>query len=306
MVESRWLALARTGVIALGAVGLVASTRDRRRAASLDATFVRDGRRRARFRGALGRSGRPRRPAAWSPGSGSTRARPDAAPCRANGWPSAPTASRSSQVIDLPPESFAAGPFGRIVLVGSDDGPSSRLEAVDVAPGAPGRSAREATSSGGRPSTRPAGPVYEMRVDRVTRADLGIWARPLDGGRRRPPRSSPRSDPTRVSADLQHRIRLGRGRRPTLAVQSCGEAACRTRILDPATGGSAASTSPTSGRSSGWTATSLVTYGACPGLPCPIVATDIATGDRPILADAAGFGASRSRRRDGRRSSTRS
>ena len=32
----------------------------------------------------------------------------------------------------------------------------------------------------------------------------------------------------------------------------------------------------------------LVSYGACPGSPCPIVATDIASGSSSVIVDAAG------------------
>ncbi len=39
------------------------------------------------------------------------------------------------RTLDLPAESFAAGPFGRVVLVGADDGVSSTLRLLDVAAG---------------------------------------------------------------------------------------------------------------------------------------------------------------------------
>ena len=42
---------------------------------------------------------------------------------------------RDHRVLDLDPESFAAGPFGTVVLVGTDDGSRSRLLALDVAGG---------------------------------------------------------------------------------------------------------------------------------------------------------------------------
>jgi hypothetical protein len=39
---------------------------------------------------------------------------------------------RAAGIRDLPAESFAAGPFGRVVLVGSDDGVASELLAIDM------------------------------------------------------------------------------------------------------------------------------------------------------------------------------
>ena len=41
----------------------------------------------------------------------------------------------SEKVMALPPESFAAGPFGRLLLVGADDGTVTRLFAIDAATG---------------------------------------------------------------------------------------------------------------------------------------------------------------------------
>ena len=45
------------------------------------------------------------------------------------------TVGRVSAQLELPAESFAAGPFGRAVLVGADDGRSSTLRALDATSG---------------------------------------------------------------------------------------------------------------------------------------------------------------------------
>ena len=192
---------------------------------------------------------------------------------------------RASRVMDLPPESFAAGPFGRIVLVGSDDGTASRLEAVNVADGCSWLVGEESAVIR-RATIDPVGTtVYEMRVDRATRADLGIWTRPLDG-------SMPS---VRVLDPIGVDERFGRTyatefvwdiRGHALAVQSCGEAACRTRVIDPAGGEPRLVAEPDLGALVGLDGQVMVTYAACPGLPCPILATDIATGARSVLADA--------------------
>jgi len=193
---------------------------------------------------------------------------------------------RSSQYVDLPAESFAAGPFGRLILVGADDGASSRLAAIDVVIQCSWPLATEASVIR-RATIDPAGQtVYEMRVDRATRDDLGIWARPVDGS----------SSAVRVVEPIAADQRFG----PTftteliwslagdrLAVQSCGEIACRTRLIDPATGGIVPVTEPDLGSMIGHQDGVIVTYAACPGLPCPIVAIDTATGARSRLADSA-------------------
>jgi hypothetical protein len=192
---------------------------------------------------------------------------------------------RSSRFMDLPPESFAAGPFGRIVLVGTDDGTTSRLEAVDVVAQCSWSVDQDAAVIR-RGTIDPGGEtIFEMRVDRTTRTDLGIWARPLSG----------RLPAVRVIEPISADERFG----PTwttefawdlsarsLAIQSCGEAACRTQVVDPAGGMLRAVAEPDLGTMVGLDGDTLVTYAACPGLPCPIIATDLVTGTRAVLADA--------------------
>ena len=193
---------------------------------------------------------------------------------------------RGSRILDLPPESFAAGPFGRVVLVGSDDGSASRLRAVDVA----GRCAwdlDETTDVIRRATVDPAGlAIHEMRVDRATRADLGIWSHPIDG-------SGPA---TRVLGPIEADPRFGRTfstefawdlEATRLVVQSCAEVACRSRMVMP-TGETAPSLDdPGLGLLVGLDADRLVTYAACPGLPCPVIATNLTTGQRTELPDGA-------------------
>jgi hypothetical protein len=193
---------------------------------------------------------------------------------------------RSSQYVDLPAESFAAGPFGHLVLTGADDGTISRLAAIDVVGQCLWPIATE-TSVIRRATIDPAGQtVYEMRVDRETRADLGIWSRPLDG-------SSP---PTRVLDPIAGDERFGATfttefawnvSGDNLAIQSCGEAACRTRVVDTAGDLVHAIADPDLGTLIGLDQEVLVSYEACPGFPCPIVATNLSTGTRSVLADQA-------------------
>jgi hypothetical protein len=283
--ESRWLRWIGTGVIAIVAVGSVAST-------------------------AVGAGQRPWKATPCVDGAGERKAARSTDPIaladiRVQPWfrldPSLDRTGaldgqrlavgldgvRSSWFLDLPPESFAAGPFGGIVLVGSDDGASSRLEALDVT-GECAWTAAEGVDDVVRRATIDAQgeTVYEMRVDRSSRADLGVWARPIDG-------TAPAVqvlDPiepddrfgltytTELSWDLS-------GQR--LAVQSCGEAACRTRVFDPRSGSLRVIAEPDLGGIVGLDGDDLVTYAACPGLPCPVLAVDLETGSRRVLAEAA-------------------
>jgi hypothetical protein len=189
---------------------------------------------------------------------------------------------RDGIATELPNESFVAGPFGRVVLVGTDDGATSRLVAYDVAgvcawPIATERDViRRATLD---PET---GTVYETRVRRSGRADLGIWRRSLDG----------HVEAARVLVPLPADERFG----PTfateftwdpagtrLAVQSCGELACRTRFVVGPVGSPDPIADPGDGLLVGLDADRLVAYQACRGYPCPIAVTDRATGTKRVL-----------------------
>jgi hypothetical protein len=195
---------------------------------------------------------------------------------------------RAVRTMELPPESFASGPYGRTVLIGSDDGSASRLQAVDLGAGCAWALAEESTVIR-RATIDPAGEVvYEARVDRLTRADLGVWSRPLDGTG--PARSVlPPLDPDdrfgrTFSTEFAWALD-GRG----LAVQSCGEVACRTRIIGFDGRPARELAEPDLGLLAGFDGDRMVTYAACRGLPCPIVATDLTSGVRRVLSADAGL-----------------
>jgi hypothetical protein len=127
-------------------------------------------------------------------------------------------------------------------------------------------------------------------VDRGDRADLGVWRRPRDGSAR----------PERVLPPIEPDERFG----PTyltelswsvdgsrLVVQSCGQLACRSRVLDVATGDVVTVDDPDLGDAIGVAGDDLVTYLACRGLPCPIVAIELDGGARTVVTEAAGFAA---------------
>jgi hypothetical protein len=189
--------------------------------------------------------------------------------------------------IALPPESFAAGPFGRLVLVGSDDGRVSTLRAIDVSASCARLIAR-VSSVVRRAVIDPAGTaIYEFRVDRATRADLGVWRRPLAGG-----------PANRILASLPADARFGRTYSTELAwsvegdrlvVQQCGQTSCRTRLVDPATGRVSTIARPDLGELVGVADGRVVVYAACRGLPCPILSVEAATGRTTVVAKAAGL-----------------
>jgi hypothetical protein len=189
--------------------------------------------------------------------------------------------------IDLPAESFAAGPFGGLILVGEDDGATSALSTLDPVAGC--RSTVDATTDVIRRATvSPDGfTIYEARVARTTRADLGVWSRSLDG-----------VGPSRlVLPPLDPDGRFGRtwataftwsAEGDRLAIQSCGAAACRTRLFDPSDGSTTLVDDPALGILVGVAGDRLIAHDACRGFPCGLVATDLVSGARQVLAEDAG------------------
>ncbi|MEO5885478.1 MAG: hypothetical protein ABIQ58_08195 [Candidatus Limnocylindrales bacterium] len=274
MLESRWGRRLGPGIAAMGAILAIAST-------TLGAPAV---------------EGRP--PPACSGGTSL-----DASP-GAVAWyrldPVLAAGSRVGQRLDLgrvggrtwtmrlAPESFATTPTDGRIVVGTDDGIRSTVSVVDVERGC---ATIVATSTDviRRAVIAPDGAtVYEFRVRRTDRADLGLWRR------------TPGHDAVRVvdpiSADATFGITWTTdlawstdGR--SLAMTSCGEVACRTRVVDVASGDVRAVTDPQFGRVVGLADDHLVVRGACRGLPCPLIAVDLRDASARTLAQAAGLAA---------------
>lgn len=72
-----------------------------------------------------------------------------------------------------------------------------------------------------------------------------------------------------------------------LAVQSCGFEACRTRVLDVASGIVSSFAAPGQGALIGLTKQHLITYGVCPGLPCTVLGIDLGTAQQTVLTSTA-------------------
>ena len=192
-----------------------------------------------------------------------------------------------ARTVELASESFAAGPFGSFVLTGSDDGRQSALHLLDLEAGC-ARSVGTERDVIRRATIDPSGSwIYEFRVDRRTRADRGVWRRPLDGS----------STPRRVlepiapddrfgltfSTDLAWSIEADR-----LVVQSCGAFACRMRVFEPGTEAVTLIDEPDLGELIGLAADRLVTYAACRGMPCAVVSTALSDRSRSVLVEPAG------------------
>lgn len=196
---------------------------------------------------------------------------------------------RGAFELPLGVESFASGPAGGRILVGNDDGRRSTVRILDV-----GRRCAAVVHEGRdlirRAVLEPSGDgIVEFRLDRSSRADLGVWSRPLDG-----------TQPRRLLEPLGPNARIGRvfatelswstdGRR--LVVTSCGESFCLARILDRSSGRVTTVDDPRVGEVIGLVGDDLVAYGGCPWLPCEIVAMNLRTGRVRDLAPGAGLAA---------------
>ncbi len=190
-------------------------------------------------------------------------------------------------VVDMAGESFAAAPVDGEIVVGTDDGRRSIVRVIDgrrgcvVAGFETGGLVRRAVLDRGGDT------VIELRLDRRTRADLGIWRRPLGGG-----------EGERIADPLPASSRLGpifstelawSQERQRIVVTSCGAAACLLRVIDPAGGSPVTVDDPEIGEAIGLSESTLIAYGGCPALPCSIVAHDLATGRTSVIAPLAGL-----------------
>ncbi len=201
-----------------------------------------------------------------------------------------PDGTRTAR-IRLPAESFAAVPVKGLLVYGSDDGAASEVRVVRLADGCDARLVRSRDVIR-RATLDPSGSmVYVHRVDRRTRADLGIWRYAIAGA----------MDPVRVMPHLPDPAAgpFGRtfltlftwsGSGRTLAVQSCGEVECRTRLLDTRTGAWTLDDRHGQGELVALSDTERYGYAACHVLPCRIEAIGTG-GSRRTLAASAGIAA---------------
>jgi hypothetical protein len=190
--------------------------------------------------------------------------------------------------LDLAAESFASGPVGGAVLVGDDDGARSRLRWLDVARACWSEVAVETAVIRSAVSASDGSATWEHRVDRRSRADLGVWQRaPIASGARRPVRVLPGLAPD-PAAGPTFATDLSVASDGRLVVTSCGELACRTRVVDPGTR-SVASVSGT-GPALGVSGARLVAMAACSSLPCAVETRDLVSGAASLIATTDGTG----------------
>jgi hypothetical protein len=185
----------------------------------------------------------------------------------------------------LSAESFAAAPVANVVVFGQRDSSGSKVRAVDLETScefslfATTDAVRSAVISPGLDT------LYVHSVTASNRADRGVRLVDLGAGTSRvvvPP--LPAAEPFGITFATLLRWSLASSE---LAVQSCGMALCRTRVLDVASGRIQTIADPLHGQLVGATADRLVAFDVCPGRPCPLLAIDRSTGAATRLVDDA-------------------
>jgi hypothetical protein len=197
---------------------------------------------------------------------------------------------RRARIVDMDPESFAAGPFAGLILAGTDDGAHSSLSVIDPAGGCAVEIDRSTDIIRRATLTPERDAVLEFRLDRDTRAELGTFRVPIG--------DHAATAILRVVDPIEPDERFG----PTwttefawsddggrLAIQSCGAIACRTRVLDQVSGAVAQFGDLSHGDLVGVAGGHVVLREACGGLPCPLLSIDIDSGEQVTLDDEAGL-----------------
>ncbi len=216
------------------------------------------------------------------------------------------TGAATTGGLDLPPESFVSGPVDGLIVVATDDGSRSTVRILSAA-AACGMVIHE-TAAVVRTAIidRHDHSVLAYLIDRSTRADLGTWRLAIAPAAATEARlvAPPLGELARSVGTVWGTGLLLDTQGNQLAVQSCTDLGCLTRIFDLSHPGAA----PTvihgidEGPMLGFAGSTVVTWAACPGYPCAILAWDAGasagTPGRRVLAAAANAAAMTA---DGRR-----
>ena len=187
--------------------------------------------------------------------------------------------------LDLPVESLASGPTGGVVVLAADDGQRSTLDLVSAEGSCSFEIGRSQDVIRGAILDPSNGSVLAHLVGRATRADLGTWRFGVPGSLGDPVFVAPAIGAALDGPAWVTDLRLDSTAR-FLAIQSCTDAGCLTRVFDlqtpaaPVVLGSAHPDQSGTGQGSmlGFANGSLLTWAACAGYPCQVLAWNLQTG----------------------------
>jgi hypothetical protein len=198
-------------------------------------------------------------------------------------------AAKTTLTMELGTESMARGPVGGLLVVTNDDGRSSELRIASIADGCSWLVHRDANVLRSAILDPATGVTYAHVVQRETRADLGIFR--VAGGD--PDAALERIvDPLAPQADLgpiwATELRLNEGG-TALAVQSCSDRGCLTRVLSLGAFGLPITIVRGEGQGSiiGFAGDRVVTWAFCAGMPCAVQAWTAGAGKPATLAEQA-------------------
>jgi hypothetical protein len=202
------------------------------------------------------------------------------------GWELTAQASGATVRVALPPEAAARGPVGGQIVVASDDGTRSEVRLV-----APGRQCAElvhASSDVVRQAiVAPTGEALLFHaVGRVDRTDRGVWHLPFGNGASArlllPPLDPGGPVLAAIGRVWTTELRASHDGE-LLAVESCGEVACRTRLAPIGGRRQSPRVTEVAGPVVGLDGQLLVRLDPCDGQGCVLVATALTSGrDRPL------------------------
>lgn len=205
-------------------------------------------------------------------------------------------AAKTTLTMPLGTESMARGPVAGMLIVSNDDGRTSEIRLVSIANGCSWLVHRDANVVRSAILDPNAGTAYAHLVQRETRTDLGIFR--LQSG-------DPDAVLEQVLEPLAPQPDLGPiwatelrldGGSSTLAVQSCSDQGCLTRVLSLGAFGKPVTIVKGEGQGSiiGFSGERIVTWGFCAGMPCEVQAWTAGARKPTMLADhAVGAGLTR-------------
>lgn len=197
--------------------------------------------------------------------------------------------SAATLTMELATESSASGPVGGLLTVTNDDGQFSEVRLVSGTEGCSWLLHRTQDVVRSAILDTTSGTVLAHMVSRETRSDKGVWR--IAG-------MDPDATLALVVAPLPIQPEIGQiwatellldatGRH--LAVQSCAEAGCVTRVvtLDGSGAGTAVLGGLSQGSMIGFTGDRVLTWAHCQGLPCQVQAWRVGIANPETLIDLA-------------------
>jgi hypothetical protein len=187
--------------------------------------------------------------------------------------------------LSLPAESFVGEADGDALIYTTSVAGKSEVHLIDLASGCDAVIARPVGTVRSAILNPDGTAIYVHSVTYPNRSDAGVARYALDWSA---PQPAVPPAPDDAGFGLTFGTQLGwSSDDAALSVQSCGIEACRTRLLNLASGEITTFDSNGQGPIVGVTPGHLITFAACDGLPCPVVSIDRQTGATSVISNEA-------------------